>query len=61
MQRTPDDPIDQDKPDEDQDEAAQSSRQTGGDAPAAASLEEREAVAEDRDHLFGPSPDQPDE
>lgn len=36
-----------------QDEVARRSRDTGGDAPAAASMEEREAVAEDTDDLFG--------
>jgi hypothetical protein len=46
--------------DTDQDDAARRSRKTGGDAPAAASLEEREAVAEDRDPLFD-SPDECDE
>lgn len=37
---------------EDQREVARSSRQTGGDAPAAASIDEREAVAADRDDLM---------
>jgi hypothetical protein len=37
--------------DEDQQEVARSSRETGGDAPAAASIEEREAVATDTDDL----------
>lgn len=32
---------------------ARESRSTGGDAPAAGTIEEREAVAEDRDDLFG--------
>lgn len=31
---------------------ARASRETGGDAPAAGSIEEREAVAEDRDEQF---------
>lgn len=35
-----------------QDDVARRSRQTGGDAPAAGSIEEREAVAADRDELF---------
>ncbi len=36
-----------------QEELARRSRDTGGDAPAAASIEEREAVARDEDDLFG--------
>lgn len=36
-----------------QSEHARETRDTGGDASAAASIEEREAVAEDRDDLFG--------
>ena len=35
-----------------QEELARTSRDTGGDAPAAASIEEREAVARDEDGLF---------
>jgi hypothetical protein len=35
-----------------QDEVDRTSRSTGGDAEAAASVEEREAVANDEDHLF---------
>lgn len=35
-----------------QDELNRTSRATGGDAPAAASIEEREAVAVDQDELF---------
>lgn len=38
--------------DEDQRDVARSSRDTGGDAPAAASIEEREAVATDSDDLM---------
>jgi hypothetical protein len=51
-----DDPVNRGQPEEhtDSEETARRSRQTGGDAPAAASAEEREAVAEDRDELFGP-------
>lgn len=37
----------------DQEELARRSRDTGGDAPAAASIEEREAVARDNDEFFG--------
>ncbi len=38
----------------DQEELARRSRDTGGDAPAAASIEEREAVArDDDDELLG--------
>lgn len=37
---------------EEQEKEARRSRATGGDAPAAASIEEREAVAQDRDDLF---------
>lgn len=36
----------------DQDDVARSSRDTGGDAPAAASIDEREAVATDSDDLM---------
>lgn len=36
----------------DQDPVAQESRETGGDAPAAGSVEERESVAADEDDLF---------
>lgn len=39
--------------DDEQTGEARSSRDTGGDAPAAAPIEEREAVAEDDDALFG--------
>lgn len=35
-----------------QEQDARTSRQTGGDAPAAGSIEQREAVAEDRDDAF---------
>ena len=44
----------QDDPDRttEQREEAEQSRDTGGDAPAAGSLDEREAVAEGRDDLF---------
>jgi hypothetical protein len=45
----------QDRHDErnpDQSDATTGSRKTGGDAPAAGSIEEREAVSEDRDDLF---------
>ena len=35
-----------------QEELNRTSRDTGGDAPAAASIEEREAVARDEDDLF---------
>lgn len=35
-----------------QEELNRTSRATGGDAPAAASIEEREAVADDEDELF---------
>jgi hypothetical protein len=35
-----------------QEEVARESRQTGGDAPAAGSIEEREAVARDEDEPF---------
>jgi hypothetical protein len=38
--------------DHDQDRVERKSRQTGGDAPAAGSLEEREAVARDEDDEF---------
>jgi hypothetical protein len=57
------DQVDGGQPDEDtnQEETAQRSRQTGGDAPAAASAEEREAVAEDRNHLFDPSCEERDD
>ena len=37
----------------DQEDVERTSRQTGGDAPAAGSIEEREAVAEDNDETFG--------
>lgn len=42
-------------PDEERDQKPvdRHSRQTGGDAPAAGSLAEREQVAEDDDELFG--------
>ncbi|MFP4311583.1 MAG: hypothetical protein ACLFS9_06315 [Nitriliruptoraceae bacterium] len=36
-----------------QEELNRTGRETGGDAPAAASVEEREAVAKDEDELFG--------
>ncbi|MFO7779025.1 MAG: hypothetical protein R6V28_11785 [Nitriliruptoraceae bacterium] len=35
-----------------QEELNRTTRDTGGDAPAAASIEEREAVAQDEDELF---------
>ena len=35
-----------------QEDVERESRQTGGDAPAAGSIEEREAVAEDTDDAF---------
>lgn len=35
-----------------QEQAERETRQTGGDAPAAGSIDEREAVAEDSDDLF---------
>lgn len=38
--------------DDEQQREARRSRDTGGDAPAAGSIEEREAVAEDRDDEF---------
>lgn len=42
-----------DPPDEqEQDDVAEGSRQTGGDAPAAGTVEEREDVATDDDELF---------
>lgn len=37
----------EDQADEEQDDAARRSRDTGGDAPAAASIKEREAAARD--------------
>lgn len=40
-------------PDVQDDELVEDSRQSGGDAPAAGSLAEREAVASDDDELFG--------
>jgi primase-polymerase (primpol)-like protein len=40
------------QPDAPQEELNRESRATGGDAPAAGSIEEREAVAADEDHLF---------
>jgi hypothetical protein len=43
--------------DDDQQEHARESRDTGGDGPAAASLEEREAVATDSDELMGDNGD----
>ena len=43
--------------DDDQQEHGRESRDTGGDAPAAASLEEREAVATDSDELMGDNGD----
>lgn len=39
--------------DDEQQDHARGSRDTGGDAPAAASIEEREAVAADDDDLMG--------
>lgn len=49
------------EPDRDQEDEARQDRSTGGDAPAAASLEEREDVARDDDHLFeGDAPDRGD-
>ncbi len=39
--------------DPEQDDVAEETRQTGGDAPAAGTVEERDAVAEDDDELFG--------
>lgn len=35
-----------------QEQAERETRQTGGDAPAAGSIDEREAVADDTDELF---------
>ncbi|GGI03681.1 hypothetical protein [Egicoccus halophilus] len=43
-------PPEQDLP---QQELERSERDAGGDAPAAGTTEEREAVAEDADELFG--------
>lgn len=45
-------PINEHSEKSDQDQAERKSRQTGGDAPAAGSLEEREAVATDEDDEF---------
>lgn len=39
-------------PEPSQEELNRTSRATGGDAPAAGSIEEREAVARDEDELF---------
>jgi hypothetical protein len=44
--------TDDPEPHDDQREEAEDSRDTGGDAPAAATIDEREAVAEDEDELF---------
>lgn len=44
---------DDDRERDDQSRETRASRSTGGDAPAAASIEEREAVAEDTDELMG--------
>jgi hypothetical protein len=41
---------------QDQEDVAEETRQTGGDAPSAGTVEEREAVAEDEDHLFDDEP-----
>ena len=43
-----------------QDEAERTSRQTGGDAPAAGSIEEREALAKDEDEQFDADEDEQD-
>lgn len=40
-------------PDEEQESEAREGRESGGDAPAAGSVAEREAVASDDDELFG--------
>lgn len=47
-----------DAADGDQEREARESRETGGDAPAAGSIEEREAVAEDRDDEFDDDDDE---
>jgi hypothetical protein len=44
--------------DDDQEEHGRKSHDTGGDGPAAASLEEREAVATDSDELMGDNGDE---
>lgn len=46
--------------DEEQEREARRTRETGGDAPAAGSIEEREAVAEDRDDEFDEDADDDD-
>lgn len=40
------------QPERSQEELNRESRSTGGDAPAAGSIAEREAIAADDDHLF---------
>lgn len=46
---------------EDQQEYARRTRDTGGDAAAAGSIEEREAVARDEDDVWGSDTDAPDD
>lgn len=48
----PDHEEDVETPEASQDELNRRSRATGGDAPAAGSIDEREAVATDDDELF---------
>ena len=50
--RTRDEDPAPDEQSKSQEELDRTSRATGGDAPAAGSIEEREAVAEDEDELF---------
>lgn len=59
MSENPHAPNHEDAPTEDEEAVARRSRDTGGDAPAAASIEEREALAAESDEEDAATRDEP--